>query len=259
MGSGVVRSGLGLVQLLGGPPPLPLPSRGSTDEEVGPRRPAVIPKFRAHLTYANVMATVAVFVALGGSSYAAIKVTGKNVKDNSLTTKDIKNKSLLMKDFKSGQLPAGAVGPQGQPGAKGPPGEDGFDGFDGANGADGKDGSALAYAMVNPSTAGGPTLVAGRTFGFSDVSRAATGIYCLTLDIDIADLEAGLAPVVSPELFYSPGTATSGHNFFAATYADAPNCSAGDIQVETRKQTIGGDTVPAAALSDEVSFTVAVP
>ena len=30
---------------------------------------------RSRLTYANVMATIAVFVALGGTSYAAIKIT----------------------------------------------------------------------------------------------------------------------------------------------------------------------------------------
>jgi hypothetical protein len=219
----------------------------------------VLSKFRARLTYANVMATIALFVALGGSSYAAIKVTGKNVKDNSLTTADIKNKSLLRKDFKGGQLPAGAQGAPGKAGAQGRPGEDGFDGLDGANGADGADGSALAYAVVNPSAAGGPALVPERTFGFTDISRAATGIYCLTLDPEIADLEGSLAPVVSPELTWSPGTAGTGHNFFVATYAHRPNCSAGDVQVETRKQAIGGDTVPGAALSDEVSFTVAVP
>ena len=40
---------------------------------------------RARLTYANVMATIAVFVALGGSSYAAITITGKNVRNSSLT------------------------------------------------------------------------------------------------------------------------------------------------------------------------------
>jgi hypothetical protein len=32
-----------------------------------------------HLTYANVMATIAVFVALGGSSYAALRITGHDV------------------------------------------------------------------------------------------------------------------------------------------------------------------------------------
>jgi hypothetical protein len=86
-------------------------------------------KIRARLTYANVVATLALFVALGGSSYAAIKITGKNVKNSSLTgrdiknssltTSDVKNRSLLAKDFKTGQLPAGQSG---TPGAKGDPG-----------------------------------------------------------------------------------------------------------------------------------------
>jgi hypothetical protein len=90
---------------------------------------------RARMTYANVMATIAVFIALGGSSYAAIKVTGKNVKDSSLTgrdvknssltTSDVRNRSLLAQDFKAGQLPAG---PQGIPGTNGEKGDKGNQG-----------------------------------------------------------------------------------------------------------------------------------
>jgi hypothetical protein len=49
---------------------------------------------RSKLSYANVMATIAVFIALGGSSYAAIIITGKNVKNGSLTGADIKDNSL---------------------------------------------------------------------------------------------------------------------------------------------------------------------
>jgi hypothetical protein len=91
----------------------------------------VLRGLRRRLSYANVMATIAVFVALGGSSYAALTVTGKNVKNSSLTGKDVKNnsltgsdvkglksgdiadRSLLSQDFKAGQLPAGAAGPRG--------------------------------------------------------------------------------------------------------------------------------------------------
>ena len=62
---------------------------------------------------AMLVALVALFVALGGSAYAAFTVTGKTVKNNSLTTKDIKNKSLLAGDFKAGQLPAGKDGKNG--------------------------------------------------------------------------------------------------------------------------------------------------
>ena len=89
----------------------------------------MLSELRSRLTYANVMATVAVFIALGGSSYAAIRVTGKNVKDSSLTGRDIKNsslttsdlkdRSLLATDFKVGQLPAGPPGPKGDRGDKG--------------------------------------------------------------------------------------------------------------------------------------------
>ena len=64
---------------------------------------------RGKLTYANVMATIAVFVALGGASYAAVKlptnsvgtkqlkknaVNGAKVKDNSLTGSDIDEATL---------------------------------------------------------------------------------------------------------------------------------------------------------------------
>ena len=41
----------------------------------------MISRLRQRLTYANVMATLAVFIALGGSSYAAMKVTGKDVRE----------------------------------------------------------------------------------------------------------------------------------------------------------------------------------
>jgi hypothetical protein len=54
----------------------------------------VLKALRRHLTYANVMATIAVFVALGGGAYAAITVTGGDVKNGSLTGKDIKRNSL---------------------------------------------------------------------------------------------------------------------------------------------------------------------
>lgn len=66
--------------------------------------------------YANVTATLALVIALGGTSYAALSITGRDVKNSSLTgrdvknssltTSDIRNRSLLLKDFKAGQIPA---------------------------------------------------------------------------------------------------------------------------------------------------------
>jgi hypothetical protein len=82
--------------------------------------------FVPKLSYANVMSTLALFIAIGGTSYATITITGKNVKDSSLTGADIKNASLrsddirdhalLGKDFRTGQLPAGPHGPRGPKG-----------------------------------------------------------------------------------------------------------------------------------------------
>lgn len=81
----------------------------------------------------NVIAYLALFVALGGTSYAAVSlpansVGGKQLKKNAVTSKKVKDGSLLRVDFKAGQLPAGprgATGPQGAqgvPGAQGPAG-----------------------------------------------------------------------------------------------------------------------------------------
>ena len=74
---------------------------------------------RFKLTFANVVALLALFFALGGASFAADavdsavkRITGKQVKNNSLTTKDIKNRSLLRKDFKKGQLASPDTGAQ---------------------------------------------------------------------------------------------------------------------------------------------------
>lgn len=57
------------------------------------------------LNYANVMATVAVFVALGGTSYAAAQITGRDIKTGTVTTSDIKNRSLSSIDFRKGTIP----------------------------------------------------------------------------------------------------------------------------------------------------------
>lgn len=98
-----------------------------------------MPSMFSNGRYANVTATLALVIALGGTSYAAISITGKNIRNNTITSADIRNGTirgadvaassitsgkirngnLLARDFKAGQLPAGAPGPQG---AQGPTG-----------------------------------------------------------------------------------------------------------------------------------------
>src|SRR3954453_21723387 len=81
-------------------------------------------RIRSKLTYANVVATLALFLALGGGAYAAFKlpknsVGSKQIKKNAVRTSKVKPGSLLANDFKPGQLPRG---PQGVRGLRGLPG-----------------------------------------------------------------------------------------------------------------------------------------
>ena len=96
---------------------------------------------RKHLTYANVMSTIAVFVVLGGTSWAALTITGKHVKNSSLTGADVKNGSLSNADVKPGSLRAGAFAagqlPRGEKGDKGDPGGKGDQGLQGVQGEKG--------------------------------------------------------------------------------------------------------------------------
>jgi hypothetical protein len=72
---------------------------------------------RTHLTYANVTASLALFVALSGSAYAAIKLPANSVgtaqlQSNAVTSPKVLDGSLLAADFNAGQLPAGQRGPR---------------------------------------------------------------------------------------------------------------------------------------------------
>ncbi len=61
-------------------------------------------KLRHRLTYANVMSTLAVFVALGGSSYAAVKISGANIKNRSISASKLKKNTLTGLQVKESTL-----------------------------------------------------------------------------------------------------------------------------------------------------------
>src|SRR5947208_4683914 len=87
-------------------------------------------KIRSRITYSNVIASLALFIALGGGAYAAIKIPKNSVgsaqiKANAVNSSKVKNRSLLAGDFKAGQLPAGPQGIQGVPGVQGQKGDKG--------------------------------------------------------------------------------------------------------------------------------------
>lgn len=65
-------------------------------------------RLRASVSYANVMATVAIFTALGGVSYAAVNLPKNSVgpaeiEKNAVRGQEVQNRSLLCKDFKASQ------------------------------------------------------------------------------------------------------------------------------------------------------------
>lgn len=56
------------------------------------------------LTYANVVATLALFAALGGSAYAVTKIDGSDIRNHSLTGKEFKANSVGGKVIKESSL-----------------------------------------------------------------------------------------------------------------------------------------------------------
>jgi hypothetical protein len=103
-------------------------------------------KLRSQLSYANVAATIALVLAVGGSTaYAAAiigtsdiryhavtgskvdfnaitaskvrnsSLSGKDLRDGSLTTADVRDGSLRSQDFAAGQVPKGEKGDKGDP------------------------------------------------------------------------------------------------------------------------------------------------
>jgi hypothetical protein len=97
---------------------------------------------------AMIVACLALLVALGGTSVAAVNQLGRNtvatpqlvngavtnpkLRNNAVNSAKVANRSLLRVDFRPGQLPAGPVGPQGPAGPAGAAGAAGPAGVIGA-------------------------------------------------------------------------------------------------------------------------------
>jgi hypothetical protein len=116
-------------------------------------------------SHTTVAAYMALFIALGGTSYAAVKLPKNSVgagqiKKNAVSSSKVKNGSLTKSDFKASDLPVGQAGAQGPKGDKGDNGTNGTNGTDGAPGADG---TAAAFARVG-AEAGRPLQVAPAGF-----------------------------------------------------------------------------------------------
>jgi hypothetical protein len=61
-------------------------------------------RFRPRLSYANVTATLALVLAIGGTSYAAVQINGKNLKNRSVAAKKLKKNTLTATEIRESKL-----------------------------------------------------------------------------------------------------------------------------------------------------------
>jgi hypothetical protein len=205
---------------------------------------------RPRLTYANVTATLALFLALGGSSYAALQITGRDVKDGSLTgadlkngsvkgvdlkngsvtSVDVKNGSLLAADFKPGELPAGTPG---APGPQGPTGPTGPQGETGATGQPGATGGASRTILFGTVTQAG-TLAHGQ--GITGVTKDTTGIYHVRFSRSVLPSQCAATATSGPV------DSSAGNNAITAVVPMGPfdNTGASDNLIDIYERTMNG-------------------
>ena len=162
--------------------------------------------------YANVTSTLALIVALGGTSYAATMLPADSVgtsqlKASAVTSGKVKDGALLRKDFKAGQLPQGAAGAKGAVGATG---ATGAAGVVGAKGDKGDAGSAVAFGKV--ASDGTIDLTKSKNIVQANVTRASVGVYCfsgvtftpLNVVANVLISNGGAAP--GPDIYTEIGT-----------------------------------------------------
>jgi hypothetical protein len=200
----------------------------------------------------SVLALIALFVALGGVSYAAVTINGKNIKNNSIPGKKLKNGAVTNAKVKANSLAANRLTSAARAslrGAQGPRGEAGPQGAQGPQGPQGPAGTALAYAQVNDS---GPAFVTSRTSGFNAVTRPGGGLYCLApTDAVLAQAFIGgepRRPTVASVEYGNTGTQTN--ELIVEVRGATVDCPLNTFEVHTYRN---------GALVNDVAFTLIVP
>jgi hypothetical protein len=199
---------------------------------------------RRRLSYANVVATLALVFAMSGGALAA-----NHYLINS--TKQINPKVLKKLKGAAGKagLP-GASGLAGAPGSAGKEGTGGKEGKEGKAGAQGEPGTARAYAAIS----GSGVLDAARSKNIASVSHAGAGIYCITLSPAAKADSGSTAPVATPDASGGSGF-VQGINGYVET--QPVTCTEGKLEVLMRQVTVSGGTM--SETNTDSGFTVVVP
>jgi hypothetical protein len=234
------------------------------------------------LSYSNVIASLALFVALGGASYAAVAlpahsvgtkqlkkdaITASKLKRDAVSSAKIKDGSLERGDFASGTLlqgpqgPQGLHGPQGPQGPTGPQGVQGAKGDPGQNGAPGQQGApgtAQAFAFVDPSCGGvatGPCTVF-KAKNVVGARRAGPGLYCVRVAAGIDLATTGSAAGVDAFRTEPPKENGIAHST-AEDGGPAGVCQASELAVITGR--IPTSTPVEVKRANDVAFWLLVP
>lgn len=174
----------------------------------------------------NAIAVLALFAALGGTSYAASSaltrgsVKAAQIANDAISSSKVKDGSLMRVDLAPGVLGGGAPGAAGAAGARGPSGEDGRAGTEGADGVAGLSvgaaGSSGPTGPIGPKGTTGPAGVRG----------------------PVGDAGPAGDPAPSP-----PGFAAAMTNNTSKTLAELPDvkliafCGAGGFQIVLERKT----------------------
>jgi hypothetical protein len=189
----------------------------------------------------NAVGYLALVVALGGTSWAAITLP-----PDSVTTVQVKNHSLLAVDFKKGQLPRGAKGDRGKRGRTGPTGATGGLGPAGPPGPQGVPGTARAYAWVSSTGTVDPARSRNLV-----VNHFQAGSYCVTPAPGSGIVVGAFEPAVSADWADGPGTV---HLALINGHGDTVHCPAGTAWL-VYTEAFDGTTFT----RQDVAFSVVIP
>jgi hypothetical protein len=157
---------------------------------IRPQRAAMLRRTASYMNRHH-LALFAVFLALGGTSFAAgnalvprNSVGTRQVIDGSLQTNDLsKTARTALKGNRGLRGPAGARGAQGAIGATGAQGVQGAIGATGAQGVQGAPGQSATKLLVAIDAGGTLTKNSGAT----SATRASAGVYRITFDANITN------------------------------------------------------------------------